>query len=268
MECLTHTPLLFLSVELEETFKIINDVLPFSIGLEFECPNKDTYDLIKFQEIPHIMEVSNDSSEKRFRIPHGIKGAICLDNILEQMRVNCIDEVNSGIHYHVDMTDVFQYVNHKSINSNKHWILNEFDKWGTADVDRSRDCMLDCRCWVQFQSQFKTCEVRIGEMSFDYNTVITRVIDASRIVRMFKNRLVGSQSVNNTINENYETFDPIEVATYLDGNNDVATRMIELNKIKEEQSKILSDINDEENFSISPTGNLEKIIEDRVIKRY
>ena len=172
-----------------EIISSIDKFLPYSTGFEIECNQLDSFDLKNFKMIPDIMHIDCDSSEQRFRIPNGTKGLICLYNICEQLRTSCSLNPKSGIHYHIDFTDCFDKITKSSIAKNSAWILDELDKWNTADPSYNRQCQLDSRCWVQFQSQFKTMEVRIGEMSFDYKVLVERIIDCNRIAKKLKDIL-------------------------------------------------------------------------------
>lgn len=171
----------------------INSFLPYSVGLEFECAKKKSFNINKFENIPDIIEIICDSDEQRFRIPNGIKGMICLFNICKQLKIN--SEINplSGIHYHIDMTDTFHLISHTIVDENQNWILEELDKWEDAkDTKQERTCAIDYRCYVNFQTPFKTAEIRIGAQSFDYSFIIKRVIDANQIIKKFKEILLST----------------------------------------------------------------------------
>lgn len=164
----------------------INDYLPYSVGIEIECNsdyrNNIIYDI--FSKITDIMDISGGDNEVRFRIPNGLKGLICLYNIcLELPKYFTLNE-GSGIHYHTDLTKYWNLINVTSIAENNDWIIEELKTWNTAkDYNNFCYCRLDSRCWCQFQSEFKTMEVRIGEMTFDYSIIAKRAIHCNSIVR-------------------------------------------------------------------------------------
>lgn len=166
----------------------INDYLPYSVGIEIECNSTYSDADIKaaFEDIPDIMDISGGNGEVRFRIPNGLKGLICLYNICLELPKYFTLNMGSGNHFHVDMTEYWNLVNPKFIEDNNDWIIEELKTWGTT-TDYSENnycyCRLDYRCWCQFQSAFKTMEVRIGEMTFDYSIIAKRAIHCNEIVR-------------------------------------------------------------------------------------
>lgn len=216
-EAIYRFPLSLKSIKNDILINQINNFLPYSVGLEIECNQKDTFNVNRFERIPDIMAVDCDSGEQRFRIPNGIKGMICLFNICKELKINSELNPLSGIHYHIDMTDVFHLVNKEIIAENEAWILDELDTWEDAkDTGQARVCRLDSRCYVQFQSQFKTAEIRIGAQSFDYDFIIKRVIHANQIIRKFKEILLAI---------------PNELRI-----KNIATQLAELTKVQEDLS--------------------------------
>ena len=89
---------------------VANSYLPYSTGVEIECTSKDNISLsaarLGFNNIPNIIEVDIDYREQRFRIPKGISGAICLYEICEKLKLMCMLNMGSGIHYHIDCRDI------------------------------------------------------------------------------------------------------------------------------------------------------------------
>ena len=180
-------PLLLLNIKNKKIIESIDNYLPYSIGIEIEC------DWLKrignehiFKEIPNIIEVNCDVLEKRFRIPNGLNGLICLYNICEKLKKVCSLNPGSGIHYHIDMTDFFHIVNQEFIVKNKEYILKELDEWMYKGTYNSRSVYINNMAWVRFQTDFKTMEIRIGEMTFDYSLMIKRIIHSCKIVKTLK----------------------------------------------------------------------------------
>lgn len=176
--------------------KLMDYYLPYSVGFEIECNNiEDSFKIDNFENIPNILHVNCDFSEKRFRIDKGLKGIITLYNICLELPKNCSLNEDSGIHYHIDMTDVWENVNSEFVNKNNNFIIKELIKWETAkDINSyNAKCFYNNRGWVNFQPEFKTCEIRIGEMTFDYSLILKRMIDGCRIVRELKNQ-IGNKS--------------------------------------------------------------------------
>jgi hypothetical protein len=192
-EAIYRFPLSLNSIKNEILINQINQFLPYSTGIEIECRQSSHFKLSKFENIPDIMDVQCDSGEQRFRIPNGIKGMICLFNICKQLKLNSELNPLSGIHYHIDMTDVFHLLTKELVDKNKEWILIELDKWEDAkNTFQKRDCRINDRCYVNFQSQFKTAEIRIGTQSFDYAFIIKRIIEANQMIRKFKEIILAT----------------------------------------------------------------------------
>lgn len=184
-DCIYYNPLSLLNIKNQKILDSIDNYLPYSTGFEIEC---DQLNFIpkKFWDIPDIMDVNCDMNEQRFRIPNGLKGLICLYNICERLKLDCAINNGSGIHYHIDMTDWFDSINKEIIELNSEWILKELDTWNYKGKYNPRQLGLDYNGWIKFQNHFKTAEFRIGEMSFDYNILVTRIIHANRIIKKFK----------------------------------------------------------------------------------
>lgn len=190
-------PLSLLQITDEKVRRTIDKYLPFSTGFEIECRWIEGLDQEflrnKFNEIPSLMDIDITDDEQRFRIPPGLNGLICLYNISEKLR-QFGHITNSGIHYHVDMTDWYftaveggpEFIQH-----NEEWILKELDTWNyTGSYNpRAVDRFYGGRKWVRFKQETRTCEIRIGEMTFDYQILVKRIIHANKIVRRLKGEL-------------------------------------------------------------------------------
>lgn len=187
-EIVTTTPLVLLTIRNLKDISTINDFLPYSTGFEIECMKGNNYNEDNFKGIPDILDVSNDTGEQRYRIPSGIKGFFCLYNICEQLRSNSELNSLSGIHYHIDMTDCFSKVTQSFIDDNKDWILEELDNWNYKGSFNQRSSGFH-RCWAKFSLEHKTLEIRIGEMSFDYQVLAKRIMQSNSIVKKIKDKL-------------------------------------------------------------------------------
>ncbi len=195
-ECVFHTPLVLLTTKDEEIIEEANKFLPFSTGFEIECNQLPNFDSSSFKIIPNILDVGIDSSEQRFRIPNGVNGLICLYNICEQLKLNSELNPKSGIHYHIDMTAWYDIVTQSFINSNAEWILKELDSWKYDGTFNSRTCQFNTNHnWVRFQESFKTAEIRIGEMTFDYELLVKRIVHANSIIKRLKAKLTDDEEV-------------------------------------------------------------------------
>jgi hypothetical protein len=182
-ECINNAPLTALSFN-QQLLDKVNSALPYSIGFEIECRQRDDFNEDCFRSIPHILDVSIDTTEQRFRIPHGVHGLICLYHISEQLKLNSELDFQSGIHYHVDCTSHFADIE----DSNLKWMLNELDSWGYKGSYNSRQ-VGSGGVWIRRQPCFGTIEFRIGEMTFDYSLMIKRILHLTSMVRRLKDSI-------------------------------------------------------------------------------
>lgn len=181
-DCIYTNPLPLLQIQNSKIINIIDNYLPYSIGMEFECWKTENYNESNFTSIPDIMVVQVDSYEQRYRIPRGLKGMICLWNICIQLKLNSKLDLGSSNHYHFDFTDVSEEFRSNLVQdkNNCEYIINELVKWETAK-DLSKKYK-----WIRFFNSLGTLELRIGEPSFDYNVIIKRLIQGSNISKILK----------------------------------------------------------------------------------
>lgn len=187
-EAIYSNPLVLLSITDLALIDEINSYLPFTTGFEIECNRGLLYNTENFTNIPDIMFVQNDSCEQRYQIPRGLTGLVCLYNICEQLKLNSELNFGSGVHYHIDLTDCFSKITDKHIKDNSDWILEELDTWNYQGDYNSRQCSR-ARCWVKYSDEHRTMEIRVGEMSFDYELLVKRIIHANYIVKKLKHNL-------------------------------------------------------------------------------
>lgn len=170
-----------------DVIEVADYLLPYSVGIEFECSQKESYDVSYFKAIPNIIHVDVDTEEQRYRIPAGIDGLICLFNISQLLREHSELNELSGIHYHIDFTDCYHKITLKQIEANKQWILEELDSWEYNGTFNTRNFSPSMgHSWLRCQNSFKTVECRIGEMTFDYELLFERITHLSDIMRKFK----------------------------------------------------------------------------------
>lgn len=164
---------------------MIDGYLPRSIGIEIECDQGPTFDKEFFTNIPYIMDVGIDSYEQRYRIPNGLRGLVCLYLISLTCKQHSLLNVSSGIHYHIDLTDCFFDFKHALENSKESqtFLLSQLDEWDYKGTYNTR-CLGSGGVWARFQEGFKTLEIRIGEMTFDYEVLIKRIRSITRIVEI------------------------------------------------------------------------------------
>lgn len=265
-ECVNYTPLgLLIFTKNKRILDKINSYLPFSIGIEIECYQKESFNINSFNEIPKIMEVICDKGEQRFRIPNGINGLICLYLISQQLSFNCDLDSKSGIHYHIDMTPIYnEKGNYFTYDS--RFILEELEKWEyTGKYNRKAVCPPEKHefNWLRFQSGFKTAEIRIGEMTFDYSLLIKRIRHACYIISDIYNRNnVEFPSIDNSIVivEDIIKFNNNHKGDYHIGNVDTLNKILnDLDEDKEDKRTV---------ENILSFDEIKQRIKKRVIKSY
>ena len=179
---------LALDVEDKIVQKLALFYFPYSVGFEIETI---TSDIRIFDEIPYLIENKSSMNELRFRIPNGIKGIQCLFNISIYLKKYAELNPQSGIHYHIDCTDVYNLFSTDFINDYSEYILTELDKWEYKGTYNPRKCVFSSsRNWVRFKDTLKTMEIRIGEMTFDYELLFERIRHSSEIVKTLKDKLL------------------------------------------------------------------------------
>ncbi len=183
IEAIYNNPKSLINIKDDKIISLIDKHLPYSVGFEIECDYGTDYNKRNFEIIPNIMEVRNDSSEQRYRVPSGLIGLICIDDICTQLKLNSSMNLDSGIHYHIDCSKYWEIINnHDYLQANREWILQELDTWEYKGKYNHRQVATCGHNWVRCNSEFKTLEFRCGEMSFDYSHLIKRIISASNIV--------------------------------------------------------------------------------------
>ena len=128
-------PLPLLHLQEKKLLEYAEQMLPYSTGIEIECSSKFgdlLTDNIFRGKVPELLDVDCSSNEMRFRIPKGIKGLTALYNLSEALKEVCLLNPKSGIHYHVDFTDVSKKDFEKIYNIHKgcsSWILKSLKSW-------------------------------------------------------------------------------------------------------------------------------------------
>lgn len=169
--------------------KVAMGLLPFNTGIEIECYKSPNYDVELFKKIPGIVDVQVDDYEQRYQIPSGLDGMICLYRLCEMLKTYSMLNEGSGIHLHVGMYDEWKHLNYKTKEENTNWILQELDSWGYKGTYNYRSFSSGAS-WIRSNSDYKTVEVRICEMTFDYEVLIKRILHFHKIVRRLKLELV------------------------------------------------------------------------------
>lgn len=187
-------PLPLLHLQDKKLLEYAEKMLPYSTGIEIECSsrfNSFTTNNIFKERIPELLEVDCCNNEMRFRIPKGIKGLIVLYKVSETLKDACLLNPKSGIHYHVDFTDVSKKDFVKIYNAHEgrfSWILKSLKSWNyTGRFNEWEIC--STKKAVKFHSHYQTVEFRIGEMTFDYELLIKRIVHCQNICRSLKSSL-------------------------------------------------------------------------------
>jgi hypothetical protein len=164
-----------------------DSLLPYSTGFEIECELKSSnWDTVKqFTRIPNIMDFNTTPQEQKFRIPAGIKGLICLYEICSKLKEYATLNPASGIHYHIDFTDCFNRIDSTFISKNNNWVINSLQSWRYTGKFNEITCSTR-KTAVKYHSGYKTLEFRIGEMSFDYELLVKRIIHCQNISKKLK----------------------------------------------------------------------------------
>ncbi len=207
IKLLLSTPKVFNIYEDTNAVEVANYLLPRSVGIEVECLKGDDFNLKAFEDIPNILDVNVDNNEQRYRIPTGLLGLQCMYDICKQLKLNSLSNPNSGIHYHIDCTNFFDDITSSLLKDEEDWILQELDTWDYGGKYNVKKVYYDGgACWVRFQKQFKTMEIRIGNMTFNYGVIIRNAIHGCHIAEKLAER-VGIRKKEDFPILNYEEKD-------------------------------------------------------------
>lgn len=197
-----NTNILYINPYEIQSNKEANLLLPYSIGIEIECsknPEKENSIYDSIETIPYLMEYNTpNDTENKFRIPNGKEGLICLYEISNYCKENLLLNDASGIHYHVDCTDWMDDVKKHEISENiSDYILNELDSWNYKGKFNKRNIAWNKKLnWVNIRSNtFKTIEYRIGEMTFDYSTLLKKIVHVSMLTQIFKSHFTNDKNL-------------------------------------------------------------------------
>lgn len=164
----------------------------YDVGIEIECSLLDGFfedEVLEEIKSLHIFkDIQLSPKEQRFRLPKGGLGFYALHKLSDFMKKYYAFNDLSGIHYHIDFTDCFDnLINRESVMNISPFLLEKLDSWNYKGSYNSRIVRLDGGAsWVRFQTCFKTMEVRIGEMTFDYNLLLKRILHLQSIAYHLK----------------------------------------------------------------------------------
>lgn len=201
-------PLALLLLSNKEDIDYVNSLLPYSIGFEIECGDINIHSYPdEFRKIPFIMEVICDSYEKRFRIPPGINGIVCLYFISLNAKIYLTLNKDSGIHYHCDFSDVYDELQYRDMNKHHELhdeILRQLDSWEYKGNYNLRQY----GGWFR-RNALGTIEYRVGEMSFEYTLWIKRILHVTQLSTLIREELKLTKS-----DITYSTFNPKQFMDY------------------------------------------------------
>lgn len=205
---LTHS---FNEIRHEDYEKLIS-LWSYDVGIEIECSAIKDYHSNELRslcgKIP-FKEFDFSSLEQRFRLPAGFKGFLCLGLLSEFMAENFYLNPDSGIHYHIDFTDVYDNcISDVTVKDVEKYILQELESWNYIGAFNRKEVKIGtiCATWVRFQNGFKTMEVRIGEMTFDYNLLLQRILHLQEIAKKVKEDLINYNPFDETSENNIINF--------------------------------------------------------------
>lgn len=209
-DAVKQCPLPLLSISDKKLLDIAEGMMPYSIGIEFEANVKSEFikDLNpdwRWKEadrkiktlFPDLLDVNFDGSEQRIRIPSGIKGMVVLYQFCDWMKENMELNEASGLHYHIDFTDVpYMWEGgrnlSKVISNNEKWIMATLKTWNYKGTYNSWE-FTDRKTAVKAHETYKTVEVRIGEMTFDYDLIMKRILHLQNIAKKLKTNILQQQ---------------------------------------------------------------------------
>jgi hypothetical protein len=190
-------PLLIL--DMTRTFemnKMLESYLPYSTGIEIEI---STSNLREFGVVNEFITLKNNGllldfyfelNEFKFRIPNGLNGMVGLYHVCNILQRTSGINTQSGIHYHVDFTDMSEvHTLYPVITFVKKVILRELDTWNYIGNYNAHGIGNSKRNWIRFPTQCNTIEYRIGEMSFDYEVLINRILHTNSLTKRLKHKL-------------------------------------------------------------------------------
>lgn len=202
-ELIQHAPLQLLKLKEPKLIAYANSLWPRDVGIEVETMMQEYDSNEVFQHIPKLIEDESSTSELRFRLPSGIDGIISLYQLSQWLIKTQKLNPKSGIHYHIDMTDSIYWDKFdencseftKHFLKKQEWLLKELDKWGYSGHFNTREISTTKR-WVRLHKWYHTMEFRIGEMTFDYELLLKRILHCQRLCKMFDN-VVKQHKISN-----------------------------------------------------------------------
>lgn len=256
--CIFHNPLALLSISNQDSLMTVNSYLPFSVGFEIECNALENVEINRgvieeFRSIPFILHADiNDYGEIRFRIPSGINGFICLYYISKKLKVYFGLNEASGIHYHIGV-ESYPF----PVLQQKQFVLEELSTWNYRGSYNAKNIAAFKGNWVRYPTGIKTVEYRIGEMTFDYDLLVKRIVHCCYI-----SREVIERNTNVKVEIPFYDFDREFHLSYLKINSKSST-FAKISSIEDKIKKLLEESKKEQLFD---TNLEDTLVKTRIIK--
>lgn len=194
----------------------------------------------------------NNNGEIRFRIPEGINGFICLYYISKKLKMYFGLNPLSGIHYHVGIKD---YPFRPELE--RDFILEELSSWNYVGSYNAKNIAGYKGNWVRYPTHIKTVEYRIGEMTFDYDLLVKRIVHCCYITRE-----VIERRTNIKVEIPFYDFDREFHLAYLKINNKSSL----FNKISSIEDKIKKLLEESKEKNMFDTNLENTLVKTRIIK--
>lgn len=176
----------------EKLKNIVRNQFPYDVGLEFECKQDEKMDISLLKKADPSIEISCDYGEVRFRLKgNSLNQPIHLELQLEELKRYFHPNPSSGIHYHIDCTDVDDFLKFTFFvrhNVGEDYILNQLKSWNYTGTFNRWEVSDNKMVAVRLHHQYKTIEFRIGDFSFDYKTIVNKILHCQAIVKDLKTR--------------------------------------------------------------------------------
>lgn len=162
--------------------------LPRMTGIEIECSILDYKKGIEeIDKIEGILENKSSQSELRFKLDIGLIGLKALYLLCESLK-RYFQLSSSGIHLHIDFPEV-ELITEETLPLFKDDVLKELDTWNYQGTYNSRAFRLHKGGWIGVRTELKTLEIRICEMTFDYEKLVKRIVHAHFIGNFIRRTL-------------------------------------------------------------------------------
>lgn len=192
-DCVFHNPL-GLSCLPSKTRQLTNWYLPRDTGIEFEIVQPDNFynqdNYLKPIDKLGLKNIDYSYKEQAFRICSGEKGMIQLYKLSHILKKYFQLNPGSGIHYHTSCPAINTSNCSKILDNNTtgESFLKQLDCWDYKGAYNQREFRVMSKgSWINLRWDFNTVEYRIGEMTFDYDLLIKRIVHCHSITRKIEN---------------------------------------------------------------------------------